>query len=90
MKQILAAACAALIGIALVSPAGASLTSSAASAISITNYLPHKSKHTKAEMVESARRQDSYKSYFSKKYGYEPTTDQIRNWYERAYGVEPV
>ena len=67
----------------------ASLSSSAASAISITNFT-HKSKYTKAELAESARRQTAYKTFFTKKYGYNATPDQVRAWYEKSYGVAPI
>ena len=38
---------------------------------------------------ESARRQDSYKLWFYRKYGYYPTPQQIHDWYVRSYGVQP-
>jgi hypothetical protein len=41
------------------------------------------------EQEESQRRQSAYKTWFYKKYGYYPTSEQVHDWYVRSYGVDP-
>ena len=39
--------------------------------------------------AEWSRRTDAYRTWFSRKYGHDPSARQIHAWYERAYGVLP-
>jgi hypothetical protein len=61
----------------------------AANAIVITNYVP-KLPPDKNGPAETARREAAYKAYFNTKYGYNPTPDQIHDWYVKSYGIEPA
>lgn len=60
----------------------------AAAALLITNYN-HKKRQRQAELREQSRRQDAFRSWFYRKYGYYPTDQQFRDWYYRTYGVNP-
>jgi hypothetical protein len=94
--KILASALAATISLGSLAPAladGAAstrniLVGGAAAALLITNYN-HKKRQRQAELREQARRQDAFRSWFYRKYGYYPTDQQFREWYYRTYGVNP-
>ncbi|MBV8727995.1 MAG: hypothetical protein JO233_09420 [Candidatus Eremiobacteraeota bacterium] len=64
------------------------LVGGAAAALLITNYN-HKKRQRQAELREQARRQEAFRSWFYRKYGYYPTDQQFRDWYYRTYGVNP-
>jgi hypothetical protein len=47
-------------------------------------------KKSNPEREESTQRQNAYKTWFHKKYGYNPTSEQVHEWYVRSYGVDPA
>ena len=65
-------------------------TAAAIGGVLTLGNLNRKRKQKQLEEQEISRRQDSYRAYFYRKYGYYPTTDQVREWYQRTYGVAPA
>jgi hypothetical protein len=98
MKQrVLAAALAAAIGLGASAPALADGKASTrniilfgtGAGILITNYN-HKVREKRAQQRDVQRRQQAYRDWYYKKYGYYPTQEQFDQWYKQTYGVEPA
>jgi hypothetical protein len=97
--QVLAAAATAALAASLAVPAladGGGSTNTillvtgvtAASVPLVVNYN-HKVREKRAEEQEMSRRQDAYRDWFYHKYGYYPTEEQFKQWYEQTYHANP-
>lgn len=47
----------------------------------------HRARLERQAERETRRRQQSYRAYFYRKYGYYPTAHEVDDWYEQTYGV---
>jgi len=97
MKQrVLAAALVAALGLGASAPAladGAASTRNiillgTGAGILLTNYN-HKVREKRVQQREVQRRQEAYRDWYYKKYGYYPTEEQFADWYKQTYGVQP-
>jgi hypothetical protein len=90
-----------LIGLALfaasvaVSPASANgvtppmrLTNSSGAAAATTNAA-HRTTLDQAETRSQTRRENTYRAYYHRKFGTNPTDQQVRTWYARTYQRQP-
>jgi hypothetical protein len=97
MKQrVLAAALVAALGLGAGAPAladGAASTRNiilfgTGAGILVTNYN-HKVREKRAQQQQVQRRQEAYRDWYYKKYGYYPTQEQSDQWYKQTYGAQP-